>query len=141
MEAVDEGLNFLGESGKQMVFFNLERSCSIKKNDIPKKPEAFAAGLEKIFGAGAAVLEKLILKNLYSKLGLKYEEKSEYAFADYLKDVKDLKKAKENNKRSSFTKGPPSPSNSSSTQITEVIPASKSSCFIDFPYPVEDFFE
>ncbi|KPV62988.1 MAG: hypothetical protein AOA66_1058 [Candidatus Bathyarchaeota archaeon BA2] len=98
IEAVDEGLNVLGESGKQMIFFHLEKSCSIKKHEIPKKPEAFAEGLEKIFGAGASVLEKLIVKSLYSKLGLKCKEKSEYTFADYLNNVKN---AKEDSKRPS----------------------------------------
>jgi hypothetical protein len=89
MEAVDEGLNLLGESGKQMVFFHLERSYLIKRQDIPKKPEAFAKGLEKIFSAGAIVIEKLILENLCSKLGLKYEEKEHYTFVDYLKEVQE----------------------------------------------------
>jgi len=46
--------------------------------------EAFAEGLEKIFGGGTSVLEKLIVKILYSKLGLKYENQKDYAFTDYL---------------------------------------------------------
>ena len=91
IEAIDEGLGVLGESGRQMIFFHLENSYSIKRHEIPKKPEAFAVGLEKIFGAGASVLEKLIVKSLYSKLGLKYEEKSDYTFADYLNDVKEVR--------------------------------------------------
>jgi hypothetical protein len=45
MEAVDEGLKVLSESGRQMVFFHLERSFSIRREDIPKKPEAFVKGL------------------------------------------------------------------------------------------------
>lgn len=104
IEAVDEGLNVLGESGRQMIFFHLEKSYSIKRHEIPKKPEAFATGLEKIFGAGASVLEKLIVKSLYSKLGLKYEDKEERPFADYVNDVKEADDAKEggqNNRRSS----------------------------------------
>ena len=95
IEAVDEGLDVLGESGRHMIFFHLEKSYSIKRHEIPKKPEAFAAGLEKIFGAGASVLEKLIVKSLYSKLGLKYEDKEERPFADYVKNVKEADDAKE----------------------------------------------
>lgn len=93
MEAVDEALKVLGESCRQMIFFHLEKSYSIKRHDIPKKPEAFAAGLEKIFGAGASVLQKLILENLYSKLGSRYKDKKDYTFADYLNDVKQAKEA------------------------------------------------
>lgn len=104
IEAVDEGLEALGESGKHMIFFHLEKSYSIKRHEIPKKPEAFAEGLEKIFGAGASVLEKLIVKSLYSKLGLEYEDKESRPFAEYVKDVKDTKETnakdeKENNTR------------------------------------------
>jgi len=95
IEAVDEGLDVLGESGRHMIFFHLENSYSIKRREIFKKPEAFAAGLEKIFGAGASVLEKLIVKSLYSKLGLKYEDKEERAFAEYVNDVKEADDAKE----------------------------------------------
>jgi hypothetical protein len=101
LEAVDEGLNFLGESGKHMVLFHLERSYSIKRHDIPEKPEALAAGLEKIFGAGASVLQKLILESLYSKLGLKFEDKGDYTFAEcvnHAKNVKEAKEPKEGNK-------------------------------------------
>jgi len=101
MEAVDEGLETLGESGKHMIFFHLDKSYSIKKHEIPKKPEAFAKGLEKIFGAGASVLEKLIVKSLCSKLELKYEDIESRPFADYVKYVKeanDTRETGENNR-------------------------------------------
>jgi len=94
IEAVDEGLDVLGESGRQTIFFHLEKSCSVKRHEIPKKPEAFAAGLEKIFGAGASVIEKLIVKSLYSKLGLEYEDKEERPFADYVNALKEANDTK-----------------------------------------------
>ena len=89
VEAVNEGLKVLGDSGKQMIFFYLENNYSVKREDIAKKPEAFALGLEKIFHAGASVIEKLIVESLYSKLGLKYEEKKEFWFGDYVKKAKE----------------------------------------------------
>jgi len=95
IEAVDEGLGTLGESGKHMIFFHLDRSYSVKKHEIPKKPEAFARGLERIFGAGASVLEKLILRSLYSKLELEYEDVESRAFADYVNYVREANDAKE----------------------------------------------
>lgn len=103
IEAVDEGLETLGESGKHMIFFHLDKSYSIKKHEIPKNPEAFAEGLEKIFGAGASVLEKLIVKSLCSKLRLELENVESGSFADYVKCVKeanDTKEARENNSSS-----------------------------------------
>lgn len=108
MEAIDEGLGTLGESGKHMIFFHLEKSYSIKKHEIPKKPEAFAKGLEKIFGAGASVLEKLIVKSLCSKLELSYEDVESRSFADYVRYVKE---ARENDSNSS------APSNQRSHEV------------------------
>jgi len=87
LEAIDEGLDVLGNGGKYMVFFYLERNCSIKKCDIPKNPEAFIKGLEKIFGVGTSVLEKIILKRICSKLSLKYEEREGQTLIDFLKEV------------------------------------------------------
>jgi hypothetical protein len=87
-ESVEEGLKVLGDSGKQAILFYLEKSFSVKKHEIPQKPEVFADGLKKIFGEGAHVIQKVILENLYSRLGLKYEEKENHTFVDYLRDVK-----------------------------------------------------
>jgi hypothetical protein len=95
IEAVDEGLGTLGESGKHMIFFHLDRSHSVKRHEIPKKPEAFARGLEKIFGAGASVLERLIVKSLYSKLGLEYEDVESRPFVDYVNRVREANDAEE----------------------------------------------
>ncbi len=86
-----------------MIFFHLEKSYSVKRHEIPKRPEAFAKGLEKIFGAGASVLERLIMRSLCSKLGLEYEDLEDRPFADYVKHVKeadDTKEAREDDRRS-----------------------------------------
>jgi hypothetical protein len=95
IEAVDEGLETLGESGKHMIFFHLDKRYSVKRHEIPKKPEAFARGLEKIFGAGASVLEKLIVRSLYSKLGLKLEDLGSRPFADHVNCVREANDANE----------------------------------------------
>lgn len=73
LEAVDEGLSSLGESPKQAIYFHLEKSFNIKKQEIPYKIEAFADALEKIFGLGANFLENLIVKNLYEKVGRSFK--------------------------------------------------------------------
>lgn len=88
IEAVDEGLESLGESGKHMIFYHLDKNYSVKRHEIPKTPEAFAEGLEEIFGAGASVLERLIVKSLYSKLGIKPENVEKCPFVDCVKYVK-----------------------------------------------------
>ncbi|MGB9756312.1 MAG: hypothetical protein ACPLVJ_00820 [Candidatus Bathyarchaeales archaeon] len=87
LEAVDEGLLTLGESGREAVYFHLQNLYGVKKEVIPDKLEEFADGLRKIFGLGAAVIEKAIIKSLYNKIGMKHEEKKGYSFLAYIKDA------------------------------------------------------
>jgi hypothetical protein len=49
-------------------------------------------GLRKIFGLGAEVIEKAVVRSLYHKLGIKYEEKKNYGFLAYLKDAMQITK-------------------------------------------------
>jgi hypothetical protein len=90
LEAVDEGLGSIGESSKQAIYFHLEKSYNIKKQEIPSKIEAFILALEKIFGIGANFLEALILKGLYEKTGVKGKEDSlkNLSFAEIVVAVK-----------------------------------------------------
>jgi hypothetical protein len=88
LEAVDTGLQqILGDSGRKATYFHLQRMYSLTREDIPNNPAVFASGLEKIFGVGANVIEESIVKNLYSKLGIKYEKKKGARFVDYLQDI------------------------------------------------------
>ncbi|NWG10829.1 hypothetical protein HXY33_03635 [Candidatus Bathyarchaeota archaeon] len=90
LEAVDNGLLTLGESGRKAVYFHLQNIYSLKKEDIADKPEVFAEGLRKIFGVGAAVIEKATVKSLYEKLGIKYEEKKNHDFMTYIRDAQQI---------------------------------------------------
>jgi hypothetical protein len=82
--AVEEGLSSLGDSPKQAIFFHLKNSFEIGKNKIPTNLTEFAKALEEIFGPGAFYLEKLIVKRLYEKLGLEFEEGETWNFLDYV---------------------------------------------------------
>lgn len=88
LEAVDEGLLILGESGRQAIYFHLQNLYSLKKEDIPNNLKVFADGLRKIFGQGAEVIEKRTIKTLYNKLGINYEEKRKLDFLDYVENAK-----------------------------------------------------
>ena len=86
LEAVDEQLGSLGESSKQALYFHLERGFNIKRNEIPKKTEAFVDAMGKIFGQGADYLEILIMKRLHSKIGLDVRlSNPNLTFAEYVK--------------------------------------------------------
>jgi len=86
LEAVDEGLSILGESSKQAIYFHLERSFSIKKDEIPYKLETFSNALEQIFGLGANFIEISIMRRLYKKLGndFKWYKRGDFTFVDYV---------------------------------------------------------
>lgn len=84
--AVDEGLSSLDESGKQALYRCLENS-GIRRNEIPRKVDDFAAFLEKIFGDSAKLLEIQIMKSLYKRVGdiaEFFSEKEDITFTEYV---------------------------------------------------------
>ena len=91
LEAIDEGLSLLGESPKQMVYYHLEETFKINRQDIPFKIEEFTDAIEKIFGSGAKIIEIQIMKALYEKLGnnFKYYPKQvNLTLTDYVAAVR-----------------------------------------------------
>lgn len=89
LEAVEEGLSCLGDSPKQAIFFHLETSFEISKENIPTNLTEFSKALEKIFGPGAVYLEKLIAKRLYEKLGLEFEAVENWDFLEYVNNARE----------------------------------------------------
>jgi hypothetical protein len=88
LEAVNEGLLALGESARHAIYSHLERRGSIRREEVPDRLGDFASALEGLIGAGAKVLEKAMVKRLYSKLGLAFKEVEGYGFLDYVEDAK-----------------------------------------------------
>jgi len=89
VKTVDEELKeIFGEAATLVIYGYLENNLSLKRERIPEKIELFSKGLEKFFGSGAYMLEKMILTNLYSSFGLTYGEKKGYNFVDYVTELK-----------------------------------------------------
>ncbi|MEM2338562.1 MAG: hypothetical protein QXL91_01770 [Candidatus Bathyarchaeia archaeon] len=88
LEAIEEGLETLGESPKQAILFHVENTFKLQKEEIPQNLTEFKKALETIFGPGAPYLEKLILEKLCNKLNLKLEAEN----SDLLSNVENLKK-------------------------------------------------
>jgi len=84
LEAVDYALLSFGESPRKAIYFHLNKSFKLQREEIPKDADEFSQALNNIFGPGAEVIEKLIVKNLYSKLNLNFEEKNRFEFVDYV---------------------------------------------------------
>jgi len=84
--SIDDALGSLGESAKQSVYSHIERNYKVVRNEIPANLQQFQEGLEKIFGIGARLIEILIMKNLYAKIGhpLVMEKNQHLEFIKYV---------------------------------------------------------
>lgn len=82
MQCVDDGLEVLGDSGKNAVYYYLEKNFGVKRKEIPKKPELFRKGLIFIFGEeGTDLIEKWIVEKLRTSFDLKQQSKTTFAEA------------------------------------------------------------
>jgi hypothetical protein len=91
LEAIDEGLSLLGESSKHAVYFHLEKAFKMNRLDIPYRIEDFTDAMEKLFGAGAKILEIHIMKCLFKKVGYNfkhYPKQKNLTFMEYIAAVK-----------------------------------------------------
>jgi hypothetical protein len=90
VEAVDDGLSALGDSAKQAIYYHLEKSFNVKKEDIPSRMTAFTQAIENIFGVGANFVEILIMKKLQEKVDgpFKWNETERFGFAQYVSEAK-----------------------------------------------------
>lgn len=89
LSVIDETLKqIFNEAGTNVIYDYLMNNHHLKLEEFAEKPEVFSAGLERLMGSGAKVIEILVLKNIYSELGLKFEENKDYEFPDYVKELR-----------------------------------------------------
>lgn len=88
LDAIEGGLSSLGDSPKNAIFYHLETSFHLKKEDIPLNLLEFQQALDKVFGPGAPYLEKLIIRRLCERLGIDFEEPEHVDLAVYVDDAK-----------------------------------------------------
>jgi hypothetical protein len=86
--AVDKAMLLLGESGRQAAYYHIEKTFGLRKECWHMKPEKFAEAVEAIFGPGAQLLLRAIVRELYSDIGLKYNEQKDFMFAQLLRKAK-----------------------------------------------------
>ena len=86
LTCVDKGLNHLGESVKHVIYWHLEHRFGIKREKIPDRPEEFVRGLKAIYGAGANIIEKGIVREIVREFGIEAD--------DFIEAVKRAKKAR-----------------------------------------------
>ncbi len=90
IEAVDESFSPFGHSCKQAIYFHLENTFKIKKQEIPCKIEEFADAIEQIFGAGAKLIEIRIIEALHKRIQgfVHFPKNEELAFREYVTSMR-----------------------------------------------------
>ncbi|TMI20564.1 hypothetical protein E6H31_08515 [Candidatus Bathyarchaeota archaeon] len=88
LDCVDEGLSVLGNEPKQAIYQYLVTIHSLDREQIPDKVDEFSAGLRKALGSASRVIERLILKKLFQRIGSTFREMADLEFTDYVMDAK-----------------------------------------------------
>lgn len=86
--AVDEALLVPGEIVKTAIYERVERSYQLRREEIPEKLETFHRALQDLLGEGGKVMEMLIVRNLYRRLGLSFEKHDGWTLVDYVNHSK-----------------------------------------------------
>jgi hypothetical protein len=68
IETIDEIFSSFSNLDKQKIYFHLENSFKIKKQEIPCKIEDFADAIEQMFGVGAKLIEIRIIEALHKRI-------------------------------------------------------------------------
>ncbi len=72
LRCVDNGLNALGPSIRQTVYWQLLMKYNLRMSEIPSNAEVFAMRLVSILGSGGAIMaERAIVNELVAAFGLR----------------------------------------------------------------------
>lgn len=88
--AVERGLFLFGENVAQVILYNLDKRFSISKSDIIEDPERFTEALGLMFGSGAAVVEKLIIRHVCVTIGIDPSTLDPPTFSNCIDLAKDM---------------------------------------------------
>lgn len=87
MQCIDDGLQALGDGGKKVIYYYLEKNFGLKRKEIPKNPEIFSKGLNSIFGEeGTVSIEKSIVEKLRRSFNMK--QRSKITFVEVVAMIK-----------------------------------------------------
>ena len=87
-EATDYGLLALGEIVRETIYQRIERTHQVRREEIPEKLDTFHKALQETLGTAAKVIERLISKNFYDRLGLDFIGHNDWTIVDYFHHIK-----------------------------------------------------
>lgn len=88
-EMVTETLNeIFTPTATRVIYNHLEMNYHLKPETVAQNIDTFRKGLEKFLSTGALAVEGIIVKRLYGQFRLKYENRKDWTFMDYMNDLK-----------------------------------------------------
>ena len=88
LEAIDDSLSILGDEPKMALYQYLATMHSLQREEIPDRLEEFSAGLKRALGGASSVIQRIILRKLFQKLGSTFRESQDSEFPDYIRDAR-----------------------------------------------------
>jgi hypothetical protein len=88
LDAVDHGLLALGAVVRETIYWRIEESHQVKREEIPENLDGFYKALQQLLGRGAEVISHLIAKNLFTRLDLKFTQHENWTLVDYVHNAK-----------------------------------------------------
>jgi nitrate reductase assembly molybdenum cofactor insertion protein NarJ len=71
---------------RDALYQYIHSKYQLKREEIPDHLETFHQALQNL-DAGAKIMEKLIAKNLYTRLGLNFTERADWTLINYVNNV------------------------------------------------------
>jgi hypothetical protein len=93
-ESIDETITLLlSRQVTDALYFHLNKSHSITKDEVPYRLDPLLSTLEKTFGTSSRTIQKAITRKLYSKLNLTFQDNPDRSLAAYIEDAKAMLQA------------------------------------------------
>ena len=78
----------LGEIVRETIYQHIERTHHVKREEIPEKLDTFHEALQVMFGARVKVVERLIVRDFYCRLGLNFMAHDDWTIVEYFDNAK-----------------------------------------------------
>ncbi len=89
-QSVNEAMSMYGQQISQVLKTYLERQHSIPPESLAENPHALVEALETILDSGSRLVERKILRSLYSKIGSPVPQSSAKDFEERISEVKKI---------------------------------------------------
>ena len=87
LECIERALDSFGQNVRLVLYWKMERELGLRRENIPFKPELFAKSVERMFGPGSRIVERVITREI--------EKSSGVAMDDMVSAIIELKRALE----------------------------------------------